>query len=35
MAVNKESDNSIMGEPGGNQVPADGTGTVGAVMSGV
>lgn len=32
MALNKESDNSVMGEPGGNQVPADGTGKIGGVM---
>lgn len=35
MALNQESIQSVKGEPGGNQVPADGTGTVGAVMSGV
>ncbi|MCJ1462318.1 alpha-1,4-glucan branching enzyme [Pseudocyphellaria aurata] len=28
MALNQESDNSVMGEPGGNQVPADGTGVI-------
>ena len=26
MALNHESANSVMAEPGGNQVPADGTG---------
>ena len=28
MALNKESDNSVFGEPANDQVPADGTGSV-------
>lgn len=28
MALNKDSDNSVMGEPGGHKVPADGTGKI-------
>ena len=28
MALNKESENSVMAEPGGSQVPADGTGII-------
>lgn len=26
MALNNESENSVMAEPGGSQIPADGTG---------
>lgn len=30
--LNKESDNSVIGEPGGNNIPADGTGKFRGVL---